>query len=116
MEPRIFFGLINIGYAVVTIAVCVPLIKRKIKMNRWYGVRIKKSFESDENWYELNAYGGKQLIVWSLPLIAVGVACFFIPFDNSNKDVLALALGTAPVLICLAIPIINIFRYARTMP
>ena len=68
-----------------------------------------------KNWYKLNAYGGKQLIIWSLPLIAVGVLCFFIPVDERNKDVLALVLGTAPVIVFVAIPVFKIFRYAKTL-
>ena len=29
-------------------------------MNHLYGIRIKKSFESEDSWYKINEYGGKQ--------------------------------------------------------
>ncbi len=62
-------GLLNIGTAALMVALSIPLVFRKIPMNRFYGVRIPKSFSSESNWYEINAYGGRQLIFWSmLPL------------------------------------------------
>ncbi len=112
MKPNIVFGLTDIACALMIIGVSIPLVKRKIKMNRWYGVRLKKSFESDENWYEINAYGGRQLIIWSLALIAVGIILLFIPLDDPNKDFTALALGAAPVLVFMVVPIVKIFRFA----
>jgi len=115
MKQNIVLGLTHIGCALLIIGVCVPLVQGRIKMNRWYGVRLRKSFESEENWYKLNAFGGRQLILWSLPLIAAGLLCFFIPFAGRNKDVLALVLGTAPLLVFPAIAIIRIYQYAKTL-
>ena len=59
MEPNVIFGLLDIVSGVLIIGISIPLVKRKIKMNRFYGFRIRKAFESDEIWYDLNAYGGK---------------------------------------------------------
>jgi hypothetical protein len=47
----------------------VPLILRKVPMNRAYGVRIAKAFVSDENWYAVNEYGGKLLLGFGLFLL-----------------------------------------------
>jgi len=41
-------------------------------MNHMYGIRTRKAFISDSNWYELNAYGGKWLLVFGLFLAAFG--------------------------------------------
>ena len=43
-------------------------------MNRVYGVRVRKAFVSDANWYDVNAYGGKLLAAYGLLLFAFGVA------------------------------------------
>lgn len=34
--------------AIVTMAISVPLIQRKVKRDHWYGVRIRAAFESNE--------------------------------------------------------------------
>jgi hypothetical protein len=71
-----FLGIINTFVGVLIVAVCIPLLMRRIKMNRWYGFRIKKSFESEENWYEVNEMGARIFIVWSFLLILAGSALF----------------------------------------
>ena len=113
MEPNIIFGMINIASALVIMGVSLPLIRRKVKMNHWYGIRIKKSFESEDNWYRINAYGGKQLFIWSSPMIFVGLICFLVPINDSNKDILSFVLGVFPTTLCLATAIIKIYAYAK---
>lgn len=115
MKPNIVFGLINIGSALLLIAVCIPLIKRKIKMNYLYGVRIKKSFESEENWYNINAYGGKQLVIWSIPMIIAGLVCFLVPINDANKEILSLVMGVGPITICLVMALMKILAYAKRL-
>jgi len=113
MEPNIFFGIINIASALLIIGVSIPLVKHKIKMNHLYGIRIKKSFESEDSWYKINEYGAKQLIIWSIPMILVGFICFFVPIDDSNKDILSFVFGVFPITLCIAVAVIKIYVYAK---
>lgn len=115
MNPGEVFGLVNIGMALLIISVSIPLVRRRIPMNSLYGVRIRKSFESDENWYAINEYGGKQLIIWSVPMLLAGVACFFIPFEEHNRDLMALAAGVLPVMTCMTGSLIRIMSYAKKL-
>lgn len=115
MQPNMILGLVNIGSAILFIILSIPLIMRKVKMNRFYGVRIKKSFESEENWYTLNAYGGKQLAVWSIPLILAGVLCFFVPITEQNNDLMSIILCVVPITACIAVVVIRILAYARKL-
>jgi len=57
----------------------VPLALRKVPMNKYYGFRTLAAFKSDQAWYDINAYGGRQLAWWSLVLIAAGLAGFWLP-------------------------------------
>jgi hypothetical protein len=82
MDVNMFPGVINITSGLLFIGISIPLVKRKIKMNFLYGFRIEESFKSEENWYNINAYGGKELMVWSIPVILLGIICFFIPSNN----------------------------------
>jgi uncharacterized membrane protein len=113
MEPNIIFGIINIACALLIIGISIPLVKHKIKMNYLYGIRIKKSFESEDSWYKINEYGGKQLIIWSIPMILVGLICFFVQIDDTNKDLLSFVFGVFPITACIAVAVIKIYAYAK---
>lgn len=76
---NITLGLSNIFVAFLIIGISTPLVMGKIPMNWFYGIRFQKSFESEENWYKINKYGGKLLIIWSLPIFLVGVITLFVP-------------------------------------
>ena len=54
---------VNVFSGIVFIAFSIPLVKRRVKMNYLYGFRIPKAFESEENWYGINEYGAKQMII-----------------------------------------------------
>jgi hypothetical protein len=102
----------NIGAGLVFILISLPLLKGKIPMNYFYGMRIRRAFESDENWYRINRYGARQLILWSIPVILTGVAALFIPFDEQKN--LPLILLFAPAVAALASAFVT-YRYARTL-
>lgn len=113
MEANIILGIINIVSALLIISVSIPMVNHKVKMNCLYGIRIKKSFESEDSWYKINEYGGKQLIIWSIPMILVGIICFFVPIDDSNKDILSFVFGVFPITLCIAVAVIRIYAYAK---
>jgi hypothetical protein len=66
--------VVHCGIGLVMAAMAVPLVLRKVPMNRFYGIRIPKAFESDRYWYDINAYGGKLLLAYGLLLIVFGLA------------------------------------------
>ena len=60
------FAILHGSAALIIIGVSLPLIKRKIKRNQWYGVRIPEAFKSEERWLEINEYGGRLLLRWGI--------------------------------------------------
>lgn len=112
IQPNVMLGLTVIAAGCVCIALGLPLMKRKVKMNRWYGVRIPKSFQSEENWFKINEYGGRQLVAWSIPLIVWGLFCFAIPMKDINRGFEAFVFGALPVFLFIAIVAVRTFRYA----
>ncbi len=58
----------------LTALVSIPLILRMVPMNHVYGIRVPKAFVSSENWYEINAYGGKLLLAFGVFLLVVAYA------------------------------------------
>lgn len=101
----IFTGIIYVGLS-------IPLLKRKIKMNDLYGIRINKSYESEENWDKLNENGAKELIKWGIVLIILGAISFFINIDENN---LFFYFWLFIPVIVLIPPLINIFTYAKKL-
>lgn len=94
------------------IAISIPLVRGSIKMNPLYGVRIKKAFESEENWYKINKYGGQRLIFWSIVLICISIASLF--FEISENSILFTFFLLAPVLVLIPC-IIGIFIFAKKL-
>lgn len=83
-------------------------------MNKIYGIRIPIAFESDENWYMVNRYGGKALLVWSAPVLLIGiglvVAHYFRP--TAAADLLLVnVFWFTPLLILGAVP--QTLRWAK---
>jgi hypothetical protein len=97
-----------IGLGLILIAVSVPLLLGKVKMNSVYGFRMRKAFESEENWYAINSYGAKALIRWSFVIMAAGIACLSI----EPQHVLTVAKAS---FVSLLVPVLQTFSYARRL-
>lgn len=50
---------VHIGLGAAVAIGSVPLMLRKVPMNTAYGIRTRKAFVSEENWYRINEYGGR---------------------------------------------------------
>jgi hypothetical protein len=90
--------------------ICLPLIYRKVPMNSTYGIRIAAAFESEQRWYDINAFGGRCLAAWSWLIIAAGVAGFFV--SPEHKEIYALG-SVVVALLSVGIPVIQIVRWSR---
>lgn len=87
---RLFISFVSILVGMLAIGLAIPLIRGKIPMNDIYGVRIPKSFTSEENWYKINTFGGKIMIAFlALPLIIFGIVCVFLSFSSVNELMIA---------------------------
>ena len=90
----------------VFIAVSVPLVARMVPMNRWYGVRTRKAFASEENWYELNAYGGKLLVVYGAFLVVAGLVEYWLDVPPTSLW-MPLLIGIPVLLVVPVLLLIN---------
>ena len=109
---NIIFAMMYIVIGLILMAISNPLRKGKVAMNHVIGVRLKKSFTSEKNWYLMNSYGGRQLMIWSAALIVLGVLAFFVPFNGDESLIVLFAF--LPVIVLL-IPTYMIVRYSRTL-
>jgi len=105
-------GLVIALAGLVVAGVSIPLILRRIPMNGFYGVRIPKSFVSDDNWYAINAYGGRFLALAGAIISVIGLIIRFRPLTGGAAIVVA---AVAPAII-LVLSIIPVLMYARRLP
>lgn len=104
-------GISWILTALLCIGLSIPLVRGTVKPNLLYGARFAQSFASEDDWYAINSYGGRQLIGWSVPLLVVGLISLFLPLQQ--QFALTLVLGFAP-LVFILIPGCLTWRYARS--
>jgi hypothetical protein len=95
-------------FAGMMIVMGYPLTKRQVKMNKWYGIRYAQAFYSEENWYQINAHGGKVFMLWGICVAVAGILILFIPIDNATL----LFAAYLSVYATLIIPIIITYAYA----
>ncbi|HYG24882.1 MAG TPA: SdpI family protein [Verrucomicrobiae bacterium] len=95
---------------IVTLLLVLPLVFRKVPMNRYYGFRTKAAFQSEQNWYEINARGGRMMAWGSLAILLVGAIGFFIP-----EKYTLLYIGGALIVIAIAIvvPLVSFIGWQR---
>ena len=105
-------GLVIALAGVVVVGVSIPLILRRIPMNGFYGVRIPKSFVSDDNWYAINAYGGRFLALAGAIISVIGLIIRFRPLTGEAAIVVA---AVVPAII-LVLSIIPVLMFARHLP
>ncbi len=104
-------GLFLIATGLLVTAISVPLLRGMVKMNGLYGVRFPKSFQSDAIWYDVNKFGAKRLIFWSVPVVAAGLVSMMVSYDGD--DALAYIFGLAPI--CYLISAVECYLYLRKL-
>jgi uncharacterized membrane protein len=88
------------------VAFSLPLIRRKIGRNRFYGIRVPEAFASDERWRDINAYGGRLFLRWGIVVIIIGLLGLALP--RYLGDIYA--LGSLVVIISGLIIVIRAIR------
>ncbi|MDF2441212.1 MAG: hypothetical protein JWN98_2196 [Abditibacteriota bacterium] len=109
---QLTLGLSLVVTGALIILVSLPLLKDQIRPNAIYGIRMAKSFESEENWYKMNRYGAKQMIRWAAVMIVFGLITFFFPLQGNSSLITLIALSPA---LFLCVPVFLIHRYSKTL-
>jgi len=51
-----------------------PLARRRVRPNRWYGLRVPATFADEWVWYEANAVAGRDMMSLGAVVLALAVA------------------------------------------
>lgn len=81
-----------LAVGILFLIVGFPLMQRKIKRNRWYGVRFPSTLSDDAVWFPVNEQGGRYLVVLGGCLVFVGlIGLFFTGNATTQRDLVILA-------------------------
>jgi uncharacterized membrane protein len=86
-----------VGTGLMLIGVAIPLIERRIKPNPFYGFRVRATLENPELWYDVNAYGGRHLLVGGFITSLAALLLFLIP--DLSPNTYSLMCGSISVLV-----------------
>jgi len=89
-------NLTSIGSGLLIVLLAIPMILRKLRPNRIYGFRTRKTLSSPDVWYPANRAAGFAMIVAGLSMIVV-TGCLMLFWKDISLDTLGyvqLALWT----------------------
>jgi uncharacterized membrane protein len=108
----LLFMFLNVGVGLLIVGLSVPLIRRRIRPNRWYGFRTPKTISSERIWYEANAYAGQMLLWAGVIFIAAAIVLYFVfraNFVGYNVACAVVASGAMLIAAWLS------FRHLRSL-
>jgi amino acid permease len=115
----LIIGISNICVAIFCIVTSIPLLNGRIKRNRWYGIRIRKAFVSEENWKKVNEYGARAIIRWSVLVLIMGlllvIASFFISF-KPTQNIVWLLIPTLLSVVFILGALVQTWIWSRHLP
>jgi hypothetical protein len=108
MNPLTLLLVLFASMGVLLAAISIPLIRRRIKPNYWYGFRTRRTLSDPAVWYDVNAYAGKRLLISGIIATVTAIGLYFMPHitvDGYTLGMAVFALGP------LTIGIWQSFRY-----
>jgi hypothetical protein len=60
-----------VASGLILVAAGVPLTRRIVPPNRWYGVRLRSTLADERIWYAVNERSGRDLIVLGITVVLV---------------------------------------------
>jgi len=97
-----------VAAGLLLIALSVPLIRRKVRPNAWYGFRVPQTWSDPDTWYAANAYAGKYL--FGVGVISGLAAVGFYRFPGITLDAYALTCAGV-ILAALVICVVQCLRF-----
>jgi uncharacterized membrane protein len=108
MNEHQFLSLVFAGTGILFVLISIPLARRKIRPNMFYGVRTRKTLSNEKLWYEANYRFGKDLILsgTGVFLVATAIGIFGTSLDPDTIAVIFIAA----VLTAIAFAAIRCWR------
>ena len=103
----VFTGLLVVGLS-------VPMIKRWVKPNLWYGFRTSKTLADEKVWYEANAYSGRLLFIVGISWVVAAVGLRYVPTIGTDLAAYNTVYGLIVMIELLAVVALS-FWYLQSL-
>ena len=70
MSAQLLFVLLGI----LLVALGWPMAARRVRPNRWYGLRVPATFADEQVWYDSNAVAGRDMMALGAVVVAAALA------------------------------------------
>jgi hypothetical protein len=91
---------ICLGLGIFIVLIAIPLARRRIPPNRWYGFRVAATFADREVWFATNEQAGRDLISLGVLLIVLALALpVLTPFAELQLLLYAVVLVAGSIII-----------------
>lgn len=98
---------------VIFIVVAVPLIKRWVKPNFFYGFRLPQTMANADLWYEVNSYSGKLLAGVGVATILAALLCYALNFGRDSYTLACTGVMLLGILTMLALSVRRMITFNR---
>ena len=71
-------------------ALSIPLIKRKVKINSWYGIRTLQAMQNETIWYRVNTIMGRYLFLFGIIICSLCLYFYYYPLEHDYKMIYSL--------------------------
>lgn len=75
MVPDLLFPALGL----LLLALGWPMAARRVRPNRWYGLRVRATFADEKVWYDANAVAGRDMMTLGAAIVVVGLALRRLP-------------------------------------
>jgi len=106
------FTLLFVVTGLLLVALAIPLIRRRVRPNFWYGVRTAATLADERVWYEANAASGRDLLALGVAEIVLALV---LPWTGLSPTAYA---GTVTVVLgagALLLAAVGIARARRLL-
>jgi uncharacterized membrane protein len=104
--------LVFAGCGLLIVLLAIPMIRRRVKPNGLYGLRVPATFADEWVWYEANARTGLDMLWLGLLLLVLALA---LPLVHVSENAYALGWSAVAVVGALAMAIIGWSRANRLL-
>ena len=104
--------ILYIVLGLLMVVLAVPLIRRKVKPNGFYGFRVPQTLSDPEVWYAVNAHFGRRLLVTGVATTLAALLLYTLP--DLDVDSYAWALSAVFALF-FGVGVVQSWRYMKTL-
>lgn len=56
--------VVFVGTGLLLLLLAIPLVLRRVRPNRWYGLRLRAALADERVWYDANAASGREMVIF----------------------------------------------------